>query len=540
MRIASPGEAVVATSYYGDTVVVMDAASLSDVPQWYAGFSRVIVPVMRWFELPAAIREAIFRSRVRVVFFGIPDRVPTMSPTDRALLPIELRPEAGAVAVPWPYGDGRTAIPTPVSWRAKVGAHIIGSNGSPYLAANAVATFAADEKAIEGPLPAWSLTMPGEGDPAIPRWPTPAEVLREYRPAIVFIFGLSLCIASWVVFRRRPRAAMLGVTVAVALATIGWRNTIHPAAATHHFKERAMLAPGVVDILRVRTSCDLTPARVPAEEGPRGTVTYRPDMRVGGDAELRTSQTAPGFGEIDAPGRPWLATTRVSTSRELGQPATVRIRSRDASQLVLEYQSDRPINYVSAVWRWNGRPYYGDVHVASARGQATIRAARRAWQWFPSWSWLNELDERLPEARAAVTLRHIERDRTDVISMLLPAEGSEPPRSYRIYSTLRQQAGDRFTTMFILPAPVPAGAASEIAFPMFGAATVARSVTLSGPAGSVSLDVRWTGRMPFKAELRADDLQRIAPAGGIVRLDLESSETISGATAVLHVMEKPQ
>src|SRR6185436_16426979 len=82
---------------FGQQAVVLDASSLSNVPQWYGGFSMIVVPTSLWLELPRSTRDAMFRSAVHVVFVGIPQRVPPMQPIDRALLPVELRAEPGAV-----------------------------------------------------------------------------------------------------------------------------------------------------------------------------------------------------------------------------------------------------------------------------------------------------------------------------------------------------------------------------------------------------------------------------------------------------------
>lgn len=538
LRIASPGEQS-AVSYLGETAVVVDASALSKAPQWYAGFSEVVIPISRWFELPNAIRETIFRSGLHVVFFGIPERIPAMNAIDRALLPIELRPAASAVAVPWPFGDG--TIPAPVSWRAKKGAHIAGSIDSPYLVTNGVATFAADEKAVRVGLPAFTIT-PAESDVTeISRHsPTIAEFAREQRPALVFAFVFILCIATWIVFRRLPRVAVLAVTVGAALAILGWRNAIHPASGTHRFERLAIAAPGVVDVVTVRNDYGAAPSRVPQSEAQAQTsaVTFRIGDRVGGDTELRTSRTTPGFGQVDTPGRPWFSTARASTWRELGEPATIRVRSRDAKQLVVEYHGEEPFNYISAEWMWNGKFCYGDAHLDSRRDVGTVRCSTDVWPRLGIWWALNDWWEKPRGDGTRVTLLRVERDRTFAVREVIPDE-SPSPRSYSMFSPLRRDPNEKHSTMFFLPAPVSPHAAVTVSFPMFGPASQAKSITLSGPGGSMPLDPKWTGRMPIGAEVRGADVQRIAPAGGIVRVDVEAAGT-SVVTASFRVRERSQ
>lgn len=540
LRIAWTGE-VVTGGYFGNTAVVIEAASLSQVPQWYAGFAAVVVPIARWFELPRAVREAIFRSGTHVVFFGVPDRVPAMDATDRALLPVELRPVAGEIAVPWPYSEGQvTAIPAPVSWRAKEGAHIAGSIDSPYLVRNAVATFAADEKVIRSGLPSFDIRLPGEPLTAYRRqWPTVAEIVREQRPAVVFIVVVLLSIATWVAFRRMPRAAMLAVTLATALATIGWRSAIHPRESTHWFERREISAPGVVDVVAIRNDYGATPSRVTRHEAAAAanTVASRLGSRVGGDVELRTLQTAPGFGDVNTPGRPWLTTARESTWRELGEPATIRVRSRDAEQLVIEVHSKEPFNYAAAAWTADGKRHVGEVHLHSGSNEVTIRSATLVWSDVDMWWWLNQfLDEsERPTGHTRVVLMRVERDRTIAVRRIIP----EPrPRTYSMITALHRQPNGNLAAMFVLPARVSPEAAVSVAFPMSGRE---KAATVSGAGGSMRVVAKWTGRMPTVAEVSPGEMQRIAPDGGIVRVEVEpsGSETRSPVTnAVLRVREK--
>lgn len=533
LRILWPDEQLTVSTYLGSRPAVIEVASLSTVPQWYAGFSDVVVPFARWLELPAAIREAVFRSGVHVVFFGIPDGVPAMTAIDRALLPIELRPAASRVDVPWPYGDAQIAAA--VSWQAKKGAQIAGSSESPYLVTNDAATFAAEEKAVLVALPSSSLIMPMGGDVGPRAQPTAAELVREHRPAIVFAIALLLSVVMWIAFRRTQRAALLAVVVIAALAMLGWRSVIHAPDDTGRLERRVIAAPGIVDVLIVRGDYGGTPRRVASQDvaAEARRVTARPDHRVGGDSELRTAQTPPGFGQIDAPNRAWLMTTRVSKWRELGEPAAIRIRSRDANQLVVEYRSKESFNYIAAEWAWNGEMHYGESPIHAGQGNVTIRSTANVWPHLGNTA----------TGRTTVVLSRVERGRTSSVRQFDPEDMSGGPRSYINLSALRTDANGKLSALFLLPGPVPPDAAVSVAFPMFGVGHTSKPATLSGPGGSVTFNAKWTGRLPIAADISASDIQRIAPAGGIVRVETEPSGSASGtseATASLRVREKSQ
>ncbi|HUP61044.1 MAG TPA: hypothetical protein VNA69_11555 [Thermoanaerobaculia bacterium] len=523
---------------FGEKTVRIDASSLSDSPQWYGGFSSIIVPTDLWFELPDPVRAAIFRSAVAVVFVGIPQRMPPMQAIDRALLPIELRSEPGTVKVPWPYHDGQPRVlPVAMSWRAKSGADVLGAQTSPYFVANSIATFAAEERALQDPLPSFEVVIPRKSEAeSHMQLPTMAEILRDYRPALALVLFAMLSIAAWLVIRRSPRLTILGICVAVTLLAIGWRDAIRPAAEQHTYERVTMVAPGVIDILTTRHDSGHSPRTIaPAEIAAarmdhviRGAVE-----RAGDDVEVRAPRTPAGFGELHRPGRPWVATWRVTKRRELGTPATIRVRARDAKRLVVEYDSATPVNYIAAAWLADGIRYYGETHVRSRRGVATVAALQQTGAGLFFWARMHQIwDLDTTPRQSPIALLHVERHRTVMVRHI---DELAPSRArYSIITPLRPNQQGRLSALLVLPAPAADGATVQLSIPggpaQLNSGREAPAITISGRGGIARLQP--SAQAPYGAELSASEALRIAPEGGLVKVDVETSSPEAAPVSV--------
>jgi len=107
---------------------------------------------------------------------------------------------------------------------------------------------------------------------------------------------------------------------------------------------------------------------------------------------------------------------RATIRRESGTPATLRVRSQDRTQLVLEYDSTIPVDYVVACWKLNGVTFYGEVRAGSRRGVATIRHLHRVWPKLDEILYDDALGYPFLHSRPGLYLIHLERDRSVVIA----------------------------------------------------------------------------------------------------------------------------
>jgi hypothetical protein len=97
----------------------------------------------------------------------------------------------------------------------------------------------------------------------------------------------------------------------------------------------------------------------------------------------------------------------------------------------------------------------------------------------------------------------------------------------------------------VLPGPTPERARVRLILSQISPNSLRQidAITLEGPAGSAAVDrsTMKTGR--GLAEIRAEDLRRIAPDGGVVKLIIDpgtSAAEVSRARATLLVLEEKQ
>jgi hypothetical protein len=356
--------------------------ALPDRAQWFNGFDVVVTPLDVWIDLPRRVREAIFGSGIRVIFFGLPRPGQQLDDLDRALLPVTFQPALGSYVAPWPYGNG-AVVPTTVSWVPKHDARPVGNGALPYIVDSPSGTWVADEAGVNQPIPnTAALPMPmqvamsragfdSRPDDLVVAWPRPSRVLRE-QPAFVLTMGAALLsVFGWLILRRRPRIAAIAILMLGVTAVVAARDRIRPHAGTFRYEIVRPVSAGLVVRLQVNRTYGASPiAAEPVSEAMRS--------RLGGsisgrDWELRTSETPMGMGAIRAFDG-WDAIWRRSYAREIASGPTVRIRKREGQEIVLEYESTHLVDLISARWLCGDDLCVGSTAVRrSTRGTVTIR-----------------------------------------------------------------------------------------------------------------------------------------------------------------------
>jgi hypothetical protein len=501
-------------------VTAEQAAWLSASAQWYAGFSKLIVPIDLWFTLPLPKREAIFRSAIRIVFFGTLPHMPRLADVDRALLPIEFRAEPGILEVPWPYAAGTPKRPVAVSWRPNTGAQFIGSPQLPYLVTNGVSTFVADEEALRTPLPSFTTTLPRPRAVGTRpnRTPRAGEIVSEFRPLIAFLLLTPLSVLAWIVTTRRPRLVAVAAIAATAIALVVVRHSVSAAAGQHQATTLRIQAPGVVSVLMAERDYGPSPIRPADEAATHNSVTWGVvDL---GDAEVRTSRTAPGFGEIESE-KPWDSNLRVMKKRELGTPATIRVRPSAGDALIVDYETRLPVDYVSADWICGGKRCNGVSAASGSRGSVTVRNSTDSWRCLDCvLTGIPDSQSRPINAGATVALIGTDRSATTSIVQIDPPGSPARGNPYSVEAPLEHTAGVLTATFALAQPPAPGVNASLSVGGLGVSLSAITKVTLTGEAGAVSVD---TKRLHFTNFIPFGELRRIAPAGGVVIATIESS-----------------
>ncbi len=489
--------------------LVLPSAMSTDA-QWYGGFTNVVAPIDDWFALPVAVREAIFRSAVPVVFFGVPSRIPDLAPVDRALLPVEFRAEPGTLEVPWPYTE--KTRPVPISWRAKPQTRIAGSPQLPYLVWNGIATFAAGEEPIRTAVPSFrtflirNANTPG----AFRRQPNVREILRDYRPLIAMIVLVPLPFIGWILMRRRPRLLIVISIAAVGIATMLLRDSLSASAGRHEASIRRVRAAGVVEHIVAVRQAGPSPLGGVKSEGESIAWAIN-DLDA---IEVRTPKTLAGFGTMVSSNRGWQSRTAIRKWRERSTPATIRSRQSAPGALTVDYDADVPVDYVAATWTCGGKRCGGIARVGSQkRGSITVNDGTDAFSClYCRFEATNAVYESYFPGTTAIDLVTMERDNKDsLISFIeLPLAGTET--AYSIAASLEPR-GTMLTGAFALLSAPGRGANATVSVNGLGPAK--HTITLSGPAGTLAVE----GNPEFSIEF--GELRRIAPRGGIVTIALE-------------------
>ena len=540
LRVVGRDETNVDPSYLDTEALLLPARELPATVQWYAGFPALIVPLEVWLQLPAPVREAVFRSDVLVYFFGVPDRLPQMTNTDRALLPVELESAASVLSIPWPYAaEAGAAQQVPLSWRPKKGTRVLGTNRSPYVTISPISVYAADESALRTRLPRFALSR--RETPPQPRKgrklsPTLSEIVHEFRPLLVVVVLAILSVTAWMAFRRRAHWIVLALAAAVAVLTVAARNQIRTAGGAVA-EEVRLASPDVWEAATFRRDFGAVPLRVDAADAAKALDSVTRSTRsTNSYVEVRGARTAPGFGDLYA-NKAWESSSRQMRRRELGSPATIDIVSASAERLVVRYSARAAVSHVVADWTFDGRRYYGTAHgTRSTSGEVTIEAyASCPMLYFDPSS--HDID--MPDN---VTLLLTERGRTVAITTDALVNKSAATTPY-VFIAAPRRKGDELISSVVLPGPVPSAAnvtARLTASPVTTLQNLS-AVRLAGPGGSVSVP-RVDRRSP-NIEIATSELQRIAPNGGVVQVHVETQglpAEVTTAVFVLRVREKEQ
>jgi hypothetical protein len=542
LRVTEAGETPAGTPILGRNPYIRPAGTLSERAQWYLGFSEVAMPVSVWLDLPLPVRQALFGSSVPLLFFGTPRGTQTMGALDRAAIPVTFRRTPGSYTVPWPYASGPNAVAIPVSWQANPETRVVGPGQSPYLVANSISIYGADEEALGRPLPArkpYPVRRAGAAEraPEVAR-PTSADLLGEYRPAVTFAVLLSFAIGIWIAVRRTPRLAVLGLTVVAAAGILAMRGRIRPIGGTYVMERVEPAAPGVVRRFRTTIVAGASPIAA-AQPQPDRLTAISQYSRGQEKLEVVTSQTAPGHGALYYASA-WSAAVRRTYRRELAPSQAIRIRSRDTNRIVLDYQSPIDVDSLFVAWRINGRVYRGQAKLDGAKkGSAAVESTTKLWVEIGEWSPFALPEEAPSSSDVLVSLVDHDRDGVHVVTWLHPLADRELG-TYRIDAELVPQADGTMACLFALPSAVRM-AAPQIAV-VVGSGVPAKRITLSGPAGSRTLSAGKPAPYGRGTQFDGGELAQIAPAGTIIQLIVEPDGSVPtrDATAWIEVSEKTQ
>jgi len=548
LRIAARENAEPA-SVLGRSAYVEQATALSDRAQWYAGFADVVTPLDTWIDLPRRMREAILGSGINVVFFGLPRSGQQLDAIDRALLPISFDARQGSYRAPWPYGNSAT-VATPLSWVVKSGTYGVGNGALSYMVRSAVATWVADESGVSRPLPA-TMAIPialwiaenrsSSFDPNFHievAWPRPAQFLRVHQAAVLALAATLISVAGWLTLRRRPRAAITVGLLISAMFLLAARDRIRPRSGRYDVDVDTSLSPSIVD--RVHLSRSHGPSPLPEEGGDAETMrtSITTASEEWGDAEVRTSSTPVSMGLLSRR-RDWDAVTRSTRRHELGDGPEIRIRSREAENLVLDYKSTLAVNFVWAEWLCGEKLCWGETAVRpGTHGGATIR--NRHLTWPEPERFARSARETTPASRASrtrVTLIQKRRVNTRIFDWLEPA-GNWQSGSFLILDREMVRNGSG-SFAFALPQEVSPTATALISVKNRPSARV----NLVWATGSTTLVPTGREGLPFASRsylVPPAALPEILANGGIVNVTISSDEHAGSDidTASIEIWEK--
>lgn len=379
LRIAAPGEHP-STTVLGREAFITDAGALSDVAQWYAGFSEAVVRVDTWIDTPRRVKEAVFGSRIEVVFIGFPRAGQKLDDIDRLLLPVRFVEGTSSYRVPWLYASDGATVAAPLGWKAKPETERVGDPNQPYIVRNRAAVWIADERGAAMELPGTSLVNSPLGAsrprtrPAShhPTWPGAGTILRLSAVPLITLGAIAASVLGWMILRKRPRTAVAAALVLAAVASAVAATRIRPASGTLRNVHLAPVADGIL----LRSVFDLDYGQNPLPErrlGPMGRTSVTDAYSQLRAFELRGPETPMFFGAIAARWD-WTSFSREFRRRESGPTPRVTIQRREGDSMTLEYESPFPIDRVSAQWQCGDFVCYGSSVVRkSARGVATLR-----------------------------------------------------------------------------------------------------------------------------------------------------------------------
>lgn len=534
LRIARHGEQV-DPHYLGQTAVVIPVAGLGTEPQWYAGFSNVLAPLDLWFSLETPVREAVFASTTWIVLFGAPQRLPVLDDVDRAVLPVEFLDEPGTLQPPWPYDGEQRSVP--VSWRARNQASFAGAESSPYLVEGQVATFAADEETVRVPLPQFFADRRAVWDNGERKTRFDAvRFVSESKDVLLFVALLITALPVWLIMRRRPTWPRAAALVTAAGLIVAARGSLTVSQGVDSVTVSRVLAPGVIST-STRIFAD---APSPLPELQTTDSRFKGVTRSARETalEVRQSSTPAGFGSLHEPAKTWISASRFIRRNELAETPRVTIAPHSSPKaIVVTWESHMPVEYVTARWLCGEVQCVGESRVGSkTRGEVTLHHGTILFPpvEMPFWN--------VPDGSNWFASPHAEIAlvKTSAPAKMIRIE--DPPGTpkqdlpYSMATWLHPRSAGLSTATLQLPAPIPADAEATVRILdlIRDDESAATAITVRSASGALRVE-----RAAFENQrARLRDLGSIAPEGGLVRIEVETSRSLTGRQRVILSVKK--
>ena len=532
LQIVRDGESAPACCF-GVAAQVRHPADLADVAQWYSGFAHLVINTDLWLDLPLQIREAAVSSGLHRSFIGAARPGQQMSELDRAVIPVEFLPAAGETTVPWPYAQKKATIRSAVSWRAKPGTVVAGTESSPYLVDDGWSVFLADAVALATPLPSTrrvaKLPFAAE-QPHVDR--NFGDLIRFDLVRIVAFAVVLLTLVFSVMVVRSVRVVAIFGAVGIAIALLACRDQLRVRSLTHTRDEWRPQGLGTMRHETETFQYGPTPIGehlMQSEDRRLAVTSVGPQVRQ--EAELRGNATPPGHGVMfmSAADREWDSTSRLARKTEVGVPVKVTIRERKHDTMTFDYEAPFPVDCARARWISNGMVHSGDGRLGgSKRGTATVQ----------NMSFLKALHHEVSPfssiSRDEVTLAAVSDERTAAITWTDPATAFTASH-WQIYGELKPDAQGIGHWLLVLPRFSP-DAAVSVGIESLGVKTI--TATFAGINIPLQKDPMLLGN---RRRLDPALVKRIATEGGILSIAIELNEggdILTAPWVTLDVKEK--
>lgn len=467
---------------FGLPAYVSTPAALSDVSQWYTGFSRLVVPTSLWLDLPVRVREAILGSGLHVTFVGTPRASQPLTAIDRALLPVEFEPVAGSYEIPWPYGNGR--VSTAVNWKPKAGTFSSSGEGAPILVESRIARYAADASILNRPeafVARSSMPQRKElrkGSSGVSR-----RIVADRKPFVAALIALAIGVAAWLFLLRRRIVIAVSATLLLAALLLAQRDSLFLRSGIHTAERLTALSAEIASERRVFVQFGESPLGEIAvtSKSVRTAVWDHGDVHQ--DAEIRTLRTPPGFGKVTLNRSAWDLTSRWMQTNRVAAVSGISVTRRSPEEIAFRVASSIPSQYVAAQWISDGRLFYGEARgERSTDGELVVRAGDSIPEFDD-----REYDEVPGFDAFSVRLWLFEESRLSsrAVHWALPAESRDLPH-FRILGLLREteDSGDSKVLFAIPPEAIQKKAFSVIVWKWKGVRKN-RELTITGEKGSV-------------------------------------------------------
>ena len=230
----------------------------------------------------------------------------------------------------------------------------------------------------------------------------------------------------------------------------------------------------------------------------------------------------------------------------MGESPLVHVLQRDATKLVVDYESALAVDRIVAEWVYRDKVYYGEAPAGGGKS-GTVTIGNGATIWLPSYSASPDVEipsvlrgER-PRYSTRVSLYRRTRSGREMLQWVDPFPGTDrKSASFFIPGRLEQDANGAMSRIFALPVTlIQSGARALISLPRNLAVPRnldTREVIVSCAAGSTKAIP--TGRDGASSETVAyaippEMLRQIVQEGGMLRVTLSPQPESSGRIAAL-------